>query len=273
MPEQVTRASETRRSENAQAYSRGPVLSQLRRFLPAVILLVSACKSGGDAAPTGALTITVTGLPSGPAAIMVTGPNSFSQAVTATTTLNNLPAGTYTVTASNVVTSTSTYAPTPSVTGVSVTTTTLTAAVNYSLITGSLALTISGLPGGVNANVTVTGPGGFSQSATASKTWSNLTPGSYVVAAAVVTNGPNTYGGAPASQTIAVVASLTPSSASEVYSLSAGQLTVNVSGLPAGTNPIISVTGPLAYSHPVTASGATVLTGLALGTYTITASP
>ena len=131
--------------------------SRFRRFLPAD-RSSPRCTSGGSP-PSGALTITVTGLPSGPAAIMVTGPNSFSHAVTATTTLSNLPAGTYTVTASNVMIGTATYTPSPTTTGVSITTSTLNAAVTYTLSTGGLALTVSGLPGGVNGNVLVTGPG------------------------------------------------------------------------------------------------------------------
>ncbi len=47
--------------------------------------------------------------------------------------------------------------------------------------TGSLTVTVSGLPGGVVAAVSVTGPGGYSATVTATQTLSNLTPGSYTV--------------------------------------------------------------------------------------------
>lgn len=71
---------------------------------------------------------------------------------------------------------------------------------------GALALTISGLPSGVAAQVSVTGPGGFSQVVTASQTLGSLAPASYTVAAANVTSGALSYTPAPASQTITVTA-------------------------------------------------------------------
>ena len=51
---------------------------------------------------------------------------------------------------------------------------------------GALALTISGLPSGVAAQVSVTGPAGFSQAVTASQTLNALNPGSYTVIGARV---------------------------------------------------------------------------------------
>lgn len=52
--------------------------------------------------------------------------------------------------------------------------------------TGSLALTVSGLPSDRPAAVTVTGPNGFSQAVTASGTLTGLTPGAYTVTPARV---------------------------------------------------------------------------------------
>ncbi|HEY0062530.1 MAG TPA: PQQ-dependent sugar dehydrogenase [Telluria sp.] len=71
---------------------------------------------------------------------------------------------------------------------------------------GALALTVSGLPAGVQAQVKVAGPAGFSQAVTASQTLSTLAPGSYTVTAERVVNGGTTYTPAPISQTIAVAA-------------------------------------------------------------------
>ena len=51
-----------------------------------------------------------------------------------------------------------------------------------------------------------------------------------------------------------------------------GQFTVTISGLPGGSSPSVLVTGPFAYSHAITVSGATVLSALPLGTYTIAAN-
>lgn len=75
--------------------------------------------------------------------------------------------------------------------------------------TGSLQVTVSGLPNGVNANVTVTGPGSYSQAVTASTTLSNLTPGSYTVNASNVTSGAITYNATVTGSPATVVAGQT----------------------------------------------------------------
>lgn len=70
---------------------------------------------------------------------------------------------------------------------------TVSAAVATSRTTASLApgdtltITITGLPDSASANVTVTGPDGFTQLITASRTLTDLAPGDYTIAAATVT--------------------------------------------------------------------------------------
>jgi hypothetical protein len=59
--------------------------------------------------------------------------------------------------------------------------------------TGGLTVTISGLPTGTAAAVTVTGPGGFSRTVTTTEGLTGLAPGSYTVAASPVTAGGTTY--------------------------------------------------------------------------------
>ena len=51
---------------------------------------------------------------------------------------------------------------------------------------GTLAITITGLPASVGAQILVTGPGGYSQSVSATTTLANLVPGAYSVAFAIV---------------------------------------------------------------------------------------
>ncbi len=84
-------------------------------------------------------------------------------------------------------------------------------AVTCSAATGSLTVTITGLPTGVNAAVTVTGPGGFSSQLTATQTLTGLTPGSYTVVGADVSNGNSRYPPNPASQSVSVTAGATAS--------------------------------------------------------------
>ena len=70
--------------------------------------------------------------------------------------------------------------------------------------TGSLTLTLNGLPGGVDGAVSVSGPAGFAQSVKATQTLTNLAPGTYTVAAANVIDGANTYTPLPISQNVSV---------------------------------------------------------------------
>jgi len=152
---------------------------------------------------------------------------------------------------------------------------------------GSLAVTVSGLPTGTNANVTVTGPSAFSRALTSSQTLA-VAPGSYAVAATAVTVGTTafnaTVGGSPAT-----VTSNATSNATVTYSAVApvnGSLTVNITGLPVGTNGAVTVTGPNAFTQSVTATttitvppgaytvaGAQVTVGAARFNATITGSP
>jgi len=74
---------------------------------------------------------------------------------------------------------------------------------------GSLEVTITGLPAGVNAAVTVTGPNGYAQQLTATRTLAELQPGSYTVAAVEVASGGTRYTASPAARDVAVAAGAT----------------------------------------------------------------
>ena len=101
---------------------------------------------------------------------------------------------------------------------------------------GALVVTISGLPAATNASVTVTGPGSFSQSLTASQTLS-VDAGSYSVAAAQVTVGSARYN-----------ATITGSPAAVT---SNGTSTVTVA-YSATANPTIVLSGSIAASRTLT---------------------
>ena len=74
---------------------------------------------------------------------------------------------------------------------------------------GNLTATIGGLPPGVDAAVTVTGPSGFSRVVTATETLTDLTPGGYTVSATDVASGGHRYAPGTLSQTVQVAADLT----------------------------------------------------------------
>ena len=136
--------------------------------------------------------------------------------------------------------------------------------------TGSLEISVTGLPGGTAANVSVAGPGGFSQALIGPQTLTELPPGSYTVTASPVSAGGEVYAANPASQNVTVTGGGTATS-TITYAVSSGNLAVPISGLPIGVSAAVEISGPGGYSNLLT-SGTTV-TGLLPGLYTITAQP
>jgi hypothetical protein len=135
---------------------------------------------------------------------------------------------------------------------------------------GRLAVSISGLPAGTPADIHITGPAGYGRDLGASTTLSGRAPGGYVVAAEVVLAGGETYAPSPATQSISVSDADAPSAASVVYAAARGSLTITATGLPVGTDPAITITGPAGYNQSVTSTG--TLSGLVPGEYTLTAA-
>lgn len=110
---------------------------------------------------------------------------------------------------------------------------------------GTLVVTVTGLPAGTSAAVTVTGPGTFSQTATGSTTLS-VAPGSYTVAAAQVTAGTARFS-ATVTGSPATVASGASSTVTVAYA--------------AATTPTVVITGSIAANRTLTADTAYVLRG------------
>lgn len=222
---------------------------------------------------TGSLTVTVQNLPSGSAAdIDVTGPSGFSKTVTATTTLTNLAPGTYAIAPKDVFVKLVDFKGKATPSSVSVTAgATPSTTVVYTAYYGFLDLTVSGLPSGVNADVLVAGPGGYSQPVTKTTTLSALDKGDYTITAKTVTDTATkdtfapTVTGSPAT----VVPGGAHAQASVAYAMTTNHLTVDILGL-SGVNAAVTVHGPNGYSQPITAT--TTLTGLADGSYTVDAS-
>ncbi|HEY7635628.1 MAG TPA: hypothetical protein VH763_08795 [Gemmatimonadales bacterium] len=135
--------------------------------------------------------------------------------------------------------------------------------------TGSLTISVTGLPGGTSANVLVTGPIGFTRSVASTETLSDLTPGDYTLSASGVSVGGSLYAANPDSQVVVVSQGTPPASASIDYQVSGGSLTVTISGVPSGTAAAVTVTGPGGYTKAVTATQ--TLSGLMAGSYTVAA--
>jgi len=163
-----------------------------RRLIPFTLAVLAACGGSDPSGPsTGSLALAVTGLPAGtPAAVTVTGPGGYSHFTGGSETLSGLMPGAYTVAAESVSGNGQGYQPAQRLQSVTVGqgATAATAQVTYGATGASLTLTVSGLPPGMAASVTVTGPNGYDSPVTATTTLSGLEPGVYTVAAQSVSS-------------------------------------------------------------------------------------
>ncbi len=257
--------------------SRSTFSKTLRAWLISAVLV--ACSGDGPSDPGelpaqfGSLVVTIDGLPTGASAnVTVSGPGGFTRSLTSTTTLTSLPAGTYSITVADVTHDGSTYTGSPSTlslavgAGASVT----APGVSYAIATGSLSITLAGLPQSTDAQVAVSGPDGFTRTVTSATSMTGLKPGAYLVEARDVQASNARYAAANSPQQVVVAASLTPTQINVVYALATGSMQIDISGLPQGANAAVTVTGPANFTASVTAS--TVLENLTPGQYTVTAS-
>jgi hypothetical protein len=222
---------------------------------------------------SGAVAVTIGGLPSGVGGnVVVTGPNGFSRAVGMTQTLTDLAPASYTVTASAVTVAGLTYAPSPVTRTVTVTASLVAqpAVVTYASQTGSLSLSLSGLPAGAAADMVLTGPGSTSQTITTGGTIENLAPGSYTLAVRPVRTALGTYSSTPATHSFTISTGATTTQ-SVAYTPLPAAVAIAVTGLPGGTAPALSLTSPTgAASSP---TGSTVIAPAATGRWRLASSP
>lgn len=136
--------------------------------------------------------------------------------------------------------------------------------------TGSIAVTVNGLPAGVQGAVSVSGPGGFTRTVTASATLTGLLPGAYVVTAGDVVTSLNAFVAAAGSQTVTVYASRVSAAVTVSYAAAMGSVRVTLNGLPPGAVAKVVLTNDAGFRDSVFASG--TIGRLAPGTYRVTAS-
>lgn len=108
---------------------------------------------------------------------------------------------------------------------------------------GSLEVTITGLPAGQSANVTVTGPGITSRAVTATATLSGLTTGSYDVRAQNVTTAGVAYVATPATQNVTVSGGAT-ATATVTYAASTSTFTLRAQQVVEGLASPVYLTAP-----------------------------
>lgn len=138
--------------------------------------------------------------------------------------------------------------------------------------TGTLELTVSGLPAGTPALIAITGPG-FGAIATQAQTYDDVAPGTYTVIAPDVAAGEDTYAAAGAGS-FTVSADATTSVQIVYQQVVApaltGSLGIDITGLPTGAAAAVTVTGPDGFSQELTASAA--FDDVPVGEYNLTAT-
>lgn len=244
----------------------------MRRCIPFLMgaLVASACK---DPAPTtGTLTVNISGLPTGANAfVRITGPENYLETVTATKTLEGLAPGEYIVRIDTILHNSTKYGAAIIRDTVQVERgSSLTSDIAYNISSGSLDLTISGLPAGIPADVRVTGPN-FSSSIISSGVVPGLVPGKYYIQTdTFFTVQGDRFGAPKILDSVTVAASTTAATASVTYALVSATLALTVNGLPSNfSQQPITITGPNGYSAKFSAS--TTVRGLRPGDYSIAA--
>ena len=211
----------------------------------------------------GTVEIRVGGLPDpSRASWTLTGPTG-TRSGTGPRILTGMPTGTYTLSASPVDLGGIRYEPTVAPSGGTLAHGgSLAFTISYTPVTGNLRLELTGLPSGQGGNVSVTGPGGYSATVTASTTLTGLLPGSYAVSAGPVARGePTPYGTltytyAPSPRgTTATVTAGNTASVTVAYVRQQGDLSLSVSGLPSGASTNITLSGAGGFSRTERASG------------------
>jgi len=215
--------------------------------------------------------LSISGLPSGTAAaVIVTPPGASDTNVPQSQRLSSTVSGRWRLQAQPLQAGGFRFAPTPAALDTIVLFgDTLRVPVRYDVISGALAVAVTGLPTGVSGAVLVQGPENFSRALTATATLTDLTPGAYRVISASVTNNGVTYRPAQDTLAVTVTASLTAAPAPVAYAAQVGQFTATVTGLPA--NALAALT--LSNASGSRAIGASLrLDSLPVGTYTLTAA-
>ncbi len=136
--------------------------------------------------------------------------------------------------------------------------------------TGSLSLTITGLPPGVAAVVAIKGPGTVSLSATASQRFDAVEPGTYQIVASNALSSNSTFAVMNFTSTVEVLAGTEPTQAIVTYGVVTGVVAINLTGVPAGVSPQLTLANGSGFSRTLDASGE--IGNLAPGAYTLTAT-
>lgn len=222
----------------------------------------------------GSLRLTAAGLPAGVTASGILSGAGLTRTVTIPSRIDSLPPAAYTVVSGAFVANTIRYTPQALSASASVAVgDTATAAFTFTATPTVLGVAISGLPGGTDAAVVLTPPAGSPPATpvtvTASSRLIALAAGSWSWRADTVTTPTARFAATPRTGTVTVVAGDSVA-LGVAYAQVTGALAVAVTGLPAGAEGAVTVSGPGGFAQALTAT--TTLTRLVPGGYTVTAA-
>src|SRR5687767_12046598 len=184
----------------------------------ATVVVLGSCADDPVGPSLGSLIVTINGLPDGTDAAVTVSPRQATGGapptniyeLTRTDTLDALVPGVYGIVAEVVEIDGARWVPVPATREIDIPASNqpATATITYVLGATELVVTIAGLPTGLNAAVSVSGPGGYSRTLTAGELLTGLAAGTYTIAAAPVTtdNGTAWRSPVPTTQTITLVA-------------------------------------------------------------------
>lgn len=228
-----------------------------------------------EAPETGQLVLAISGLPGSAAATVSISGEGFSETLSESTTLTDLSPGAYSVSASDVTVGEKVYSPTPASQTVTVTEGgTQVTSVAYEAqapTTGSLTISISGLPNDLRADISVSGPEGFSETLSASATFTDLSPGTYTVEAKEV-GSDTSYTPNPESHTLSINSGESSNADVSYTEKEPGKatLSVTIEGLREGVDANIKLTKPDGFSTTITQNASY---NVEPGTYLLEALP
>jgi hypothetical protein len=224
---------------------------------------------------TGYLAVEITGLPSGAEGVVEVRSGDSLIATLKASQVLKVVVGSYLVVAKDVVFQDMTYQGVVSPSPVEVKKgATALVRVSYAPVytTGTLVVTVGGLPSGVSADVVVEGPNGFQRALTKTTTLDGLSPGTYTVTARDVATPGGVYRATVQGSPVQVQAGAT-SGVGVSYQLdpatAPGDLLVDVNGLPSGALGSVRVQGPGGFDRSITQT--TLFSSLPAGYYTVSA--
>ena len=222
------------------------------------------------AAQVGRVVVTTSGLPADAAPAMTLTRGNVTRALSGPATLDSLPVGSYALSAGPLTVADVRYRPATATQTLTVTTgNTTTIHVAFAVVPTVVDVSVSGLPTGAAANISLTAPSGIASPITATTRISPAASGRWRLSAGTVTSGGASYLPSPTARDTTIAAGDTLRLPVQ-YTIATGSIAVVVSGLPGSASGSVTVTGPGGYTQRLTAT--TTLTLLTPGSYTVAAA-